>query len=64
MSGEFMTVPELARRLHLPRTRAYELIQGGLIPAVRVGKASLRVPVSYIEKLESQALTGIKERPR
>ena len=39
----WLTVPEVAKELHIPRTRAYELIARGELPAVRVGERSIRV---------------------
>jgi excisionase family DNA binding protein len=39
----WLTVPEVADELHIPRTRAYELIQKGELPAVRIGERSIRV---------------------
>lgn len=40
---EWLTVPEVAKHLRIPRSRAYELIQGGELPAVRIGERSIRV---------------------
>ncbi len=40
---EWLTVPEIAQELHIPRTRCYELIQRGELPAVRIGERSIRV---------------------
>jgi excisionase family DNA binding protein len=39
----WLTVPQVARELQIPRTRAYDLIQQGSLPAVRVGERSIRV---------------------
>jgi excisionase family DNA binding protein len=39
----WLTVPQVAEELQIPRSRAYELIQQGLLPAVRVGERSIRV---------------------
>lgn len=39
----WLTVPEVAEELQIPRTRAYALVQAGEIPAVRVGERSIRV---------------------
>jgi excisionase family DNA binding protein len=39
----WLTVPEAAEELQIPRTRCYELIQRGQLPAVRIGERSLRV---------------------
>ena len=38
-----MTVPEVAEELSIPRTRAYELVAKGELPAVRIGERSIRV---------------------
>lgn len=61
MNGSFLTVPEVARRLRLQRTRAYELVQTGFIPAVRIGSKSIRVPASWVEDLERQALARLRQ---
>ena len=39
----WLTVPEVAKELRIPRTRAYELIARGELPAVRIGQRSIRV---------------------
>jgi excisionase family DNA binding protein len=39
----WLTVPQVAKELQIPRTRAYELIQRGELPAVRIGERSIRV---------------------
>lgn len=41
--NSWLTVPEVAEELHIPRTRAYELIARGELPAVRIGERSIRV---------------------
>jgi len=53
---EWMRVPEAAELLGLPRTRTYELIQRGELPAVRIGERSIRVNRSELERflLESR----------
>ncbi len=38
----WLTVPEAAEELRIPRTRCYELIQRGELPAVRLGERSIR----------------------
>ena len=40
---EWLKVPEVAEELNIPRSRAYELVASGGLPAVRVGERSLRV---------------------
>ncbi len=40
---DWLTVPEVAEELRIPRTRCYELISVGELPAVRIGERSIRV---------------------
>jgi excisionase family DNA binding protein len=49
-SREWLTVPETAQALHIPRTRCYELIQKGELPAVRLGERSIRVNRGELER--------------
>jgi excisionase family DNA binding protein len=46
----WLTVPEVADELRIPRTRAYELIQRGALPAVRIGERSIRVNRRELER--------------
>jgi excisionase family DNA binding protein len=46
----WLTVPEVADELRIPRTRTYELIQRGALPAVRIGKRSIRVNRRELER--------------
>jgi excisionase family DNA binding protein len=46
----WLTVPEVAEELHIPRTRAYELIARGELPAVRIGERSIRVNFRELER--------------
>lgn len=56
----WLTVPEAAEELRIPRTRAYELIQQGELPAVRIGERSIRVNRRELEAflLESRRVTS------
>lgn len=45
-----LTVPEVADRLSVPTAYAYELARRGELPAVRVGKKYIRVPLLSFEK--------------
>ena len=47
---EWLKVAEVAELLQLPRTRTYELIQRGDLPAVRVGVRSIRVRRDELER--------------
>jgi excisionase family DNA binding protein len=46
----WLTVPEAAEELRIPRTRCYELIQRGELPAVRIGERSIRVNRNELER--------------
>lgn len=52
----WLTVPETAQELQIPRTRCYELIAAGKLPAVRIGERSIRVNRDELERflLESR----------
>ena len=56
----WLRVPEAAELLGLPRTRTYELIQQGELPAVRIGERSIRVNRTELERflLESRRVAG------
>ena len=64
---EWLKVPEAAELLGLPKTRAYELIQQGELPAVRIGERSIRVNRVELERflLETRRVvasqTGLPE---
>ncbi len=47
---EWLKVPEAAKLLGLTRTRAYELIAAGELPAVRIGERSIRVNRRELER--------------
>ncbi len=46
----WLTVREASELLKIPRTRAYELIASGELPAVRIGQRSIRVNQQELEK--------------
>ena len=56
----WLTVPEVAEELRIPRTRCYELIQRGDLPAVRIGERSIRVNRRELERflLESRRVAA------
>jgi excisionase family DNA binding protein len=47
---EWLTVPEAAAELQIPRSRAYELCARGELPAVRIGERSIRVNRRELER--------------
>jgi excisionase family DNA binding protein len=56
----WLKVPEAAELLGINRTRAYELIASGDLPAVRVGERSIRVNRAELERflLEQRRVVG------
>ncbi len=59
---EWLKVPEVAAELGIPRTRCYELIARGELPAVRIGVKSIRVNRVELERflLEDRRVAGQK----
>jgi excisionase family DNA binding protein len=57
-SKSWLTVPEAANELRIPRSRCYDLIQRGELPAVRIGERSIRVNRPELERflLESRRI--------
>jgi excisionase family DNA binding protein len=47
---EWLTVPEVAEVLRIPRSRAYDLVAAGDLPAVRIGERSIRVNRAELER--------------
>lgn len=47
---EWLTVPEVAEELRIPRSRAYDLVAQGALPAVRIGERSIRVNRRELER--------------
>ena len=55
---EYLKVPEVAQILRIARSRAYELVAGGEIPSVRIGR-SVRVKRAELDRwLEEQRYAG------
>jgi excisionase family DNA binding protein len=46
----WLTVPETAQMLRIPRSRAYALIAEGSLPAVKLGARSIRVNRTELER--------------
>ena len=47
---DWLTVPEVAEQLKIPRSRAYDLCARGDLPAVRLGERSIRVNRPELER--------------
>jgi excisionase family DNA binding protein len=60
--SSWLTVPDAARELQIPRTRCYELIQRGELPAVRIGERSIRINRAELERflLDNRRVFGAK----
>ena len=52
-----LTIPEVASRLSLGRSKTYELVNCGLLPVCRIGRA-VRIKASdvqlFVEKLQAE----------
>ena len=46
----WLKVPEAAEYFRVPRSRMYDLIQRGELPAVRIGKRSIRINRKEVER--------------
>ena len=56
---EWLKVPEVAEVLRIARSRAYELVADGEIPAVKIGR-SVRVSRKDLDRwLEGQSYTNV-----
>jgi excisionase family DNA binding protein len=59
---EFLKVPEVAKELRIARSRAYELVASGTIPAVKIGR-SVRVSRRELERwLEEQRYLNVTQQ--
>ena len=60
--SSWLTVPDAARELQIPRTCCYELIQRGELPAVRIGERSIRINRAELERflLENRRVFGAR----
>jgi excisionase family DNA binding protein len=59
---EFLRVPEVAKELRIARSRAYDLVADGTIPAVRIGR-SVRVSRRELERwLEGQHYPDVAQQ--
>ena len=59
---EFLKVPEVAKELRIARSRAYELVANGTIPAVKIGR-SVRVSRRELERwLEEQRYLNVAQQ--
>ncbi len=47
---DWMKVPEAAELLGIPRTRMYDLVARGEVPAVRIGERSIRISRRELER--------------
>jgi excisionase family DNA binding protein len=57
MEQILLTVTEAAKRLSLGRATAYQLVQRGELPVVRIGRA-VRVPARALDQWVEQHTTG------
>lgn len=48
---EFISVPDLARRLNVTKPFVYGLVKRGLVKAIYLGNETIRVPVAEVERI-------------
>ena len=53
---EFLTVGEVARDLHVSTATVWRMLRDGLLPRVRVGRGSTRIPASAMATLVAGGL--------
>ena len=59
---EFLKVPGVAEELRIARSRAYEMVANGTIPAIKIGR-SVRVSRKELERwLEEQRYSDAAQR--
>ena len=56
---EFLKVPEVAQELQIARSRAYELVADGTIPAVKIGRSVRVSRKELLRWLEEQRYLGV-----
>jgi excisionase family DNA binding protein len=57
---KFLTIPEVADHLRCGRTKAYEMVNDGTLPSLRIS-GLLRVPATALDALEKQAMAAARE---
>lgn len=61
--ARFVSISDAARHLAVNRTRMYELVAQGRVPAVRLGEhGTIRIPVAWIEQVEREAMESAERR--
>lgn len=62
LSDHYMRVRDYARRFSLDESTVYKMIERGEIKAIRIGKKTLRIPSSELERyLEREPAAGPEE---
>jgi excisionase family DNA binding protein len=60
--AEFLSVSELAPRLRVSRTTAYQLVRDGQVPSIRLG-GTIRIPTRALDRWlaerEAEALAAV-----
>ena len=58
MEQILLKVPEVASMLQIGRGRAYELVAQGVIPSVKLGNKSVRVPTEALKRWIQERESG------
>lgn len=63
----YLTVPETAKLLQIPRERCYQLIACGTIPSIRLSERRIRIPrrvlMAWLEVQEREAVRSLEQGP-
>ena len=54
-----VTIVEAAQMLGIGRSKAYELVNAGELPVVRIGRA-VRVPTEFVERYVERLAKGLE----
>ena len=61
MSPQLLTANDVAKRLNISRTKAFDLLNNGTIPAIRIGR-NIRVEENDLENYISNNKMSVSER--
>jgi excisionase family DNA binding protein len=63
MESLFVRPVEAAKLLSISRSRVYELLNAGSLPATRLEGRTWRIPKAAIEKMVTDAMSGTDSEP-
>lgn len=54
MNEKFLTVAEVAKRWRVSNMTVYRMVESGTLPALKIGKRSVRIPESAVTDYEEK----------